>query len=131
MTFLLHLALPLAAVLAIGFAAVLVVGELLRRPPGALAFALVALVSTLLYPAVLILPPWLAGVRERFVGGFLVHTDVQGVMLRVIAGAFGSWLAAPALFALCAVSPWLRGAARSAIPPLVLALGLLANWWLS
>jgi hypothetical protein len=120
-TFVAGVALPLAAALAVSFALVLALGRLGRRRPDAFAASLAALIGLLLFPAIIIVPDWL-------VGASLTHTNARGVALLTIFGAFGSWLASPAIVPLCAAARWVRGAARPAIPWLILTIGVLANW---
>ncbi len=127
--FMTSLALPLAAAIAISLAIVLAIGRLGRRQPDAFALSLAAFIGLFLYPAVVIVPAWLAGASDREVGGFLSHTNARGIVLLMIFGALGSWLASPALITLCAATRWARGAARPALPLLILAVGVLANWW--
>jgi O-antigen/teichoic acid export membrane protein len=127
--FIASLALPLAAALAISLAIVLAIGRLGRRQPDAFALSLAAFIGLFLYPAVVIVPAWLAGASDRDVGGFLAHTNVRGVLLLTIFGALGSWLASPALITLCAATHWTRGAARPPLPLVIIAVGVLANWW--
>jgi hypothetical protein len=125
--FMTNLALPLAAALAISLAIVLAIGWLGRRQPDAFALSLAAFIGLFLYPAVVIVPAWLAGASDRDVVGFLTHTNARGVLLLTIFGALGSWLASPALITLCAATRWARGPARPAMPLFVLVVGVLAN----